>query len=474
MTVQRKHISRIFPAPQKLELGPPGDEINLTKGWGLVCESPAAKTLLDEYSKLLQVPVKGNGKPIRLIAGDLPDQGYAIDVSQTEGQIAATSESGFRYALETLRQIVSAGRVPPVSIEDAPQLDIRGFHFYLHRQFEADEVTRFIDAAARSKLNTIIPEYFGRFPYSKHRRIRQPSAFSKSEVRKLTAHAAAQGVQIIPLQQSLGHLNYLLRHDAYAGIREESEVMDQMCPLNPKSFETFTELAEDILSLHPDAKFLHVGGDETWHLGVCPKCSDAAERIGKGGLYGTYMKKVLEWVVERGLRPIIWNDIICRYPETLDFIPPQTVIMVWEYWTVSDPTPVIEARYGRDGALEFIHDKRWGGEWPLDELTDLQRIEMLNASKPADIEAELNEQFMEEFGKYLGSRVPKFFRAYPYIEYFQDKGFDVIAAPTAMGGTEELFGAPNFERFFHNLHTAATRCKQNARTLGLINTSWWN
>ncbi len=474
MTISRRHITPVFPEPEHLEFGPEGERIDLSDGWRLVSEAAAAQTLLEEYAKLLGVPSEGDGKPIRLIEKDLPGEAYSIDFSQTEGVIGARTTAGFRYALQTLRQLVSGGQVRPVRIEDKPQLNIRGLHRYLHKQCGADEVKGFIEAAGRSKLNTIIPEYFSRFPYRKHGRVRRTDAFSEADVREFVELAGSRGIEIIPLQQSLGHLGYLLRHDAYADIREESEAMDEMCPLNPKSFDTFVELAEEVLGLHPEARFFHVGGDETWRLGTCPKCRQETQRLGRGALYGTHMKKVLEWVVERGLRPIIWSDMLCRYPDALQYIPTQTIIMVWEYWTVSDPTPVLEGRCGRYGKPAFIHDKRWGKEWPLGELTDLQRIEMLNISFPFDVEAELSGRFMDEFGKYLGDDFPKFFRAFPYLEYFQDKGYDVIAAPTAMGGREEVFGTANFERFFHNLHTFSARCKENGCTLGLINTFWWD
>ena len=462
---------RVFPEPRNMELS--GGTIAVTEGWRLSRECEAAARLEEEYAQKLGVPTSGEGKPFRLAQSDAPDEAYRISVRPDEVVVSAASESGFRFALRTLEQTLMDGRLPAGVIEDSPELRIRGVHLSLHRQYTVTDIKTIIEIAARFKLNTLILEYNARFPYEEHAAVCAANAFSREDVQEILRHARSRGLDVIPLQQSLGHLNYVLRHDAYASIREENEARAQMCPLNPRSFETFVALAEETLSLHSDARFMHIGGDETRQLGECPKCREVMERSGKAALYGPYMRKALQWVLDRGLRPIIWDDMLCKHPEALADLPRETVIMYWEYWTTADPCPYFVAGFDKNGARRVLRDQRWGNEWPFTELADVTRETLQQFSAPADLEDELGDRFMQTYGPYLGESFPRRIRAFPYLEFFQDQGFDVIAGPTMMGNHHWVLGLPHFNRFMRNIHAFAKRCKENGKALGLVTTSWY-
>jgi len=47
----------------------------------------------------------------------------------------------------------------------------------------------------------------------------------------------------------------------------------------------------------------------------------------------------------------------------------------------------------------------------------------------------------------------------PYLEYYQDRGFDVITSPTGMGNGDMNDGTPNFARFEANIALHGKRCK---------------
>ncbi len=462
----------IVPQPAQASFGE--ESICLADGWRLACEAPGAAGLVEAYAAVLGIPAGAGGRRIRLAAEEMPADAYRIEVSAAEGVVAAGGQAGFLCALQTLRQMLRAGRLPACRIEDRPRLGIRGFHTNLNQQFDRPSVERLLDLAGRMKLNAVVLEYEARFPYDRHARISASNAFSPEDVAGMLAVAGRSGLEAIPLLQSLGHLDYVLCHEEYAHVREEEKVRHQMCPLNPQSFDLFVEMAEEVLAAHPGIRFLHVGGDETRQLGVCPRCAERAGEAGLGGVYGPHMEKVLRWVIDRGLRPIIWDDMLCAHPEALPFIPRETVIMYWEYWSVRDPSPYFVARFDRRGRPAIVHDERWGKEWPLESLPDVQRAVLERFSAPVRLEENLGPAFLERYGGYLGPEFPKFLRAFPYLEYFQDQGFEVLAGPTALGNHELPYGLPNFERFFHNIHAYAGRCRENAKTLGLVTTSWYN
>ncbi|MBI3945909.1 MAG: family 20 glycosylhydrolase [Armatimonadetes bacterium] len=471
MAIQKNWPIFLSPTPARVQPG--GGEIDLSDGWRLECQAAPASGLLPEYQAALEIPMEGDGKPVRLVEAEMAPEAYRIEVLAHEATLSAGTERGFRHALRTLRQMGASGRLPLCTIEDAPQMGVRGFHTRIHPQMDAAAVRRLIEIAGRFGLNTLLLEYDAYFPYRRHARVRDRKAFSPEEVAELVGLARRQGIEVVPLQQSLGHLEYLLRHDAYAALREEDTARAQMCPLNPAAFETFVELAEDLLALHPGTRFLHVGADETYHLGACPRCRQRVAEVGRAGLYGAYLEKVLRWVIGRGLRPIIWDDMLCEHPEALDYIPRETVIMYWEYWTMADPSPYFVARFRREKKPVIICDERWGREWPLEPLPEVQRRAMDYFARPVPLPENLGEEFLARYGAYLGPDFPKFIRPFPYLEYYQDQGFDVLAAPAATGTLQKVFGLPHLELFFRNIHAFAARCRENGKSLGMVTTSWY-
>ena len=303
--------------------------------------------------------------------------------------------------------------------------------------------------------------------------MRSPSALTSVELRRVLDHARSLGVEPIPLLQSLGHLGYLLKHDDYADIREEDEHRDQMCPTNERSFRVFTELAEEILSFLPDARFMHIGADETRRLGVCPRCREEAAKTGKGSLYVNHINRVCAWLSDRGITPILWDDILCAYPRILKALHESAWIMYWDYWTTQSPSPLLLARYNPDGGEGIaVYDRRWLDEW-AGELSEVTAATLAAFARPVNLEERLGEEFHQVYGPHLGTQLPKFVPAFPYLEYYRAAGRSVIGAPTAAGNTTEWMCLPDFPRYAHNIKTFAERCAQ-AGVQGLVTTAWYN
>ena len=77
---------------------------------------------------------------------------------------------------------------------------------------------------AEAGLNCLLVEYEAMFPYKgEHSRISCQAAFTRQEIEKFKAEAAALGIQIIPLVQTLGHVYHILSHKEYAALREVPE-----------------------------------------------------------------------------------------------------------------------------------------------------------------------------------------------------------------------------------------------------------
>ncbi len=464
---------QIVPVPKRMELAPGArpwpKQIN-------VCgRTPTAAPFRDRYHA--ELPGNGDAElSVTLAEAQCNAEGYELQFADDSLTVSAGDAAGFRHALQTLRQIASEGSVPTGKITDYPALSVRGFHlnFESYRRLDVDEALRLIDVAARFKLNTLLVEYGPRFPFESHPEIRR-AALSPEDIERLNAAAAEHGIRIIPLQQSLAHLEYALGHKPLAALRERPEKPNLMCPADPDSLALFKTLAADIIRLHPKAHWFHLGGDEARKFGHCPRCANAVKQDGRGAVYGRYIGQAARWLLDQGLRPIIWDDTLCAHPDAIEYLPKEAVIDYWDYIAVADPTPVIIPRMSHAaGGPRVAHDWAWTLRRKNGRIGDMQTQIMRNYSKPARLKSALGAKYLEEFGSYLGDGFPTWIRALPYIEYYQDRGHDVITSPTGMGNGDTKNGIPNFQRFEHNIAMHAQRGKSNGRTLGMITTAWYN
>jgi hypothetical protein len=158
---------------------------------------------------------------------------------------------------------------------------------------------------------------------------------TKDEVRRITAHAEGIGMEVIPLVQIHGHLDWLLKHEQYAHLRENGFV-NELCPQHPDASALIMAWIDEVLELHPNIHYIHLGADETWHLCTCEKCLEIVERDpvrGKMGVYLDHVGGICRHVIARGLRPMIWADMFCTEGRTdlARELPSETILVNWQY-----------------------------------------------------------------------------------------------------------------------------------------------
>lgn len=232
---------------------------------------------------------------------------------------------------------------------------IRGMHIDLRSQvMTIDALKDLARQASEEGLNTIIMEWEANFPFEENATLCGPYAYSKQEVSDFIAYAASLGVDIIPLQNCFGHSEYILRHERYAGIREGWKNFSQVCPLKfDQTKEVFTSIFTEVAQMHP-SKYFHIGADETRQLGECRECSKYLRTHSRSELFCNYVTSMCEIVRSLGKVPVIWGDILLKYPEAVESLPKDLVVMDWNYgWDVKHFGDIDRIR---ESGLEI-----WGG-----------------------------------------------------------------------------------------------------------------
>lgn len=213
-----------------------------------------------------------------------------------------------------------------------PDFEIKGFHIDLRAQAMTPKALKnFAKELSAIGVNTIIMEWEATFPYQKHATISNKYTYSPEEVKSFIDYCRELKIDVIPLQNCFGHVEYILRHDRYAHLKEDKKEVSQVCPLKEEECKTiFSEVFTEMAALHP-SRYFHIGGDETYLLGSCKECSSKAEKVGKSKLFVDYVKAMCEIVTSMGKQPVLWADIILKYPEAINELPKNLIFVDWNY-----------------------------------------------------------------------------------------------------------------------------------------------
>ncbi|XP_024084462.1 hexosaminidase D-like isoform X1 [Cimex lectularius] len=192
-----------------------------------------------------------------------------------------------------------------------------------------------LPALAAHGCDTLLIEYEDMFPYTgKIVNISARNSYTIKEVRELLTQAHDLGLEVIPLVQTFGHLEHVLKLKDWSHLREVPPYPQAICPSNPDSFLLIQEMISQVMAFHVGARYIHIGADEVFHLGICPLC--VRSNINPTHLFINHVLKIAQYITEKypNVKPIIWDDMMRSWSkETLknsklsDTIEP----MVWVY-----------------------------------------------------------------------------------------------------------------------------------------------
>ena len=189
----------------------------------------------------------------------------------------------------------------------------------------------FVADAASKGMNAVVVEWEATFPFKDNLVLRNRYAFSESEVKDFISYCSSLGVDVIPLQNCFGHSEYILRHEYYSALKEDNKDRSQVCPSKIDEAESiFRSIFTEVAQLHP-SEYFHIGCDETRLLGHCRECQRKIQEEGVSKLYVDYVSRMCRIVSSLGKRPMIWADIILKYPEALQSLPEDVIIVDWNY-----------------------------------------------------------------------------------------------------------------------------------------------
>jgi len=167
--------------------------------------------------------------------------------------------------------------------------------------------------------------------------IGRDDAYTYEQLGELVLKAAQAGIRVVPIVNLLGHTQYLIKHPA---LRELNELRDgvgdplvsgQICPLHPRFAEVAEKLLRDMAPYCTAGK-VHVGLDESFHLGKCPRCREEVARIGLAGHFAGHVNRLHQLAAARDLQMGLWADMLYFVPEVIPLLPRGITAYDWYYY----------------------------------------------------------------------------------------------------------------------------------------------
>ncbi|MEV5355752.1 beta-N-acetylhexosaminidase [Streptomyces sp. NPDC052693] len=318
----------------------------------------------------------------------LGDEGYGLTIGPHSLLLRARDLTGLLRGVQTVRQLLPvqalsasprkgvAWTLPCADITDVPRLPWRGAMLDVARHFQPlSYLLRYVDLLALHKINVfhlhLTDDQGWRMPvaaYPKlteiggHRR-QSPigpggdrydgtphgGAYTRAELIRLVAHAAARGITVLPEIEMPGHARAAVAAYPHLGNRPEHTpdvwtrwgVCDTTLGVHEEVFDFCRTVLEEVMDVFP-SPYVHIGGDEcpTTEWEQSPAARARARTAGLAGpaaLHGWFLDRVGTFLTRHGRRPVAWAESGTELPDGF-------TVMAWR-----DPAHALAAaRRGHD------------------------------------------------------------------------------------------------------------------------------
>ncbi len=166
--------------------------------------------------------------------------------------------------------------------------------------------------------------------------VARKDAYSYSEFTKLVRAADRVGIKVVPIVNLLGHTQYLIKVPELRDLNElraeDGSPLEQgqICPLHPRTLEIAEKLLRDMAPFCTAGK-VHVGLDESFHLGKHPRSQREIARIGRAAHFARYVGRLDRLARSLGLEMSMWADMLYFLPEAIPLLPRGITTYEWYY-----------------------------------------------------------------------------------------------------------------------------------------------
>ena len=341
---------------------------------GMQAGAVLAEKYLEKTGIVLQ---PGENGAIRFVTdAGIPADGYQLSVEDGKATVKASNFRGLVCGAECFIKLTDREGVQAAKISDSPDRPFRGVHLYLpalEQMTFAKRLVKYllspmgynvaiieVGAGMRfdkhPEINAAFEEAVangqqGIWPEFPHWQVGGGKVLEKAQVKEYVDYIRSFGIEVVPEIQSLGHVQYLTQAYPEIAEREDKDYNKDIdtrgedsrpaefyahcyCPSNEKSYELLFDMMDEIIQVFQPKQYVHMGHDEVYQIGICPKCKDKDP----AELFAQDVNRIHDYLAEKGLKMMIWSDMIqpcTRYqtPPAIDKIPKDILMLdfIWYF-----------------------------------------------------------------------------------------------------------------------------------------------
>lgn len=363
--------------PQPAEFTAATGKFAVPQQWKVSSDLSAEAT--QKLLKVLPQPsetVKSNANLVLATDTSVSPEGYVLEVAPSKVTVKASTDKGFYYGLQSLRQLAPAetgnADIACFTVADYPRFQHRGLMLDASRYFiPKEEVFKMIDVASALKLNKLhmhlTDDNGWRMEIKKYPKLTDMGAwrvvrdtkfpgrvnptnpgeptpvggfYTQDDLREIVAYAADRHMDVIPEIEMPAHAAAAIASypelacpvvDKFVGVfpgigGEDASII--MCAGNDSVYTFYQNILDEVMDVFP-SEYIHLGGDEAdktiWKQ--CPKCKERLEKEGLANyeeLQGYFMDRINAYVRSKGRTAMGWDEVTYGNPKE------DMVILGWQ------------------------------------------------------------------------------------------------------------------------------------------------
>ncbi len=220
---------------------------------------------------------------------------------------------------------------------DWPDITRRGFMLDVSRAKvpKLEKLFGIVDILSMLKMNEFqlyIETFVYEYPaYPEH--AHNLDAYTPFELLQLSNYARDHYIDLVPNQNSFGHLHDWVQHPDFKHLRiTDTDGCASINPIDPASLDLINNFYDSLLPCFY-SDYINVGCDEVDGI-KNGKTKELAEEIGALRVYINHIKNINESVRRHGRRAQFWGDVLLREadsPDVINEIPKDMIPLVWGY-----------------------------------------------------------------------------------------------------------------------------------------------
>ena len=325
-------------------------------------------------------------------------------------------------------------------------LDLKGMNF------KPAYLPQYLADLAGQKINTVLIEYEDVFPFQGVSLAADPARmWSHATLQTFLQSAQRHHIEVIPLQQCLGHLEYLLGWKQFRPLAEDRHYPSTLRVDDRRARALITNLLGQICAAHPASRYVHVGMDEAHAL------RRTAQRLKKDVLdvFLDHLRLLIPVVEAAGKMPMVWTDMLEDHfrPDAFREFRDRVIFATWDYSPCNGLTPV---------------SRFYGG-------ARVSRTWLAEPAHPAAPAIGPGTKFTEDYPPAIARVVAPYRRGRLYVPFFQldlwtRLGVRAVTA-SAVRVSANLSVLPPYNALLSNIQAAGAAVRRTKQA-GQIGTSW--